>query len=251
VFADKSKTIYGESRSVPRDAFKEADMLKRIEAEIGNQAGLNLTAMREAWKKAKADPEMKDAYIKVGVVGQDLVWKIKSGKGLGKKVVSVILRKNYLKAVQEHDLEEVVKRRDQTARDRIFSLLERIQATLNGRGHPAWMTLNGLLNDLQHLVESLTDPVDSRFRDVAALYVRMCRLTLEACDTQVDVEENRKKRPAAQSAVARCVSNMQKIAAEAARNQDRDPAQVYRMVVAFDDLWAFCESAVVPKAYRI
>jgi hypothetical protein len=63
--------------------------------------GVNLAAMGVELKKAQADVEMKDAYVKASLVGADPVWRVKSKKGAGQKVYSVVLYRNYARKEQE------------------------------------------------------------------------------------------------------------------------------------------------------
>ena len=102
MFPDKKKTIYGEKKSVLLKDFKEHDLLEAIHLDLMEElTGVNLPAMRVELKKAQADVEMKDAYVKAGLVGADLVWKAKSKKGVGQKVYSVVLYHNYARKEQE------------------------------------------------------------------------------------------------------------------------------------------------------
>ena len=100
MFPDKKRTIYGEKKSVHVKDFNERDLLEAIEDTLAEPlAGLNLAAMRAEYKKAMADPDMHWGYVKVGIVGSDLVWRVKSVKG--DKVSSVILYKNFTKKEEE------------------------------------------------------------------------------------------------------------------------------------------------------
>lgn len=250
MFVDKKKTIYGEKKAVKLEDFNEKEMLRLIKAEIGDQAGLNLTAMRATLALARKDPEMKGAYIKVGLVNQDLVWKLKSAKGA--KITSVILRKNFVKAAQEHDLEVEVGRRNQPVRDSIFALLQRCQTLAGSQGSTAgWQAAFELCADLNRLAKSLTDPVDSRFRDVTLLCAARLQLIMQVCDIETDIAVFRTKKPAAKSRADRFASDMLKLCNAAGAAGDRDPGEIYRRLVSFDVFWDFCEQCNTPAAYRV
>src|SRR5260221_6318097 len=72
----KANVIWGEQHAVSLASFSSAQMaqiIDLIQKNIEPKVPINHSAAQPALLKAKANPKMKNGYVKVGVIGTDLV----------------------------------------------------------------------------------------------------------------------------------------------------------------------------------
>src|SRR5207249_8402117 len=95
---DKRNVIWGEQHSVSLASFSGAHMtaiIALIQRNIGPTEKINRAAAQSAVNKAKANAKMKNGYVKVGLIGTDLVLRCKEKKFLGDIEVDAILVPKY------------------------------------------------------------------------------------------------------------------------------------------------------------
>lgn len=106
---DKKSIIWGEAHSVSLASFSSGHMtniVDVIQQKIGPKAAINHAAAQSAVLKAKANPKMKNGYVKVGLIGSDLVLRCKEKKFLGDIEVDAILVKGYPAKVNAWKIEK-------------------------------------------------------------------------------------------------------------------------------------------------
>jgi len=117
----KSDVIYGELRPIAVARFGEADvknMVDIIRGKIGPKPVISLIQMRDALRKAQADPALKTGRVKVGVIDGDLIWRVKEANFTGPKELDAIVVKNYHTQLSQY-LEELQEVANAKAKERL------------------------------------------------------------------------------------------------------------------------------------
>jgi len=117
----KSDVIYGEQRPVLIKAFGETDVKNItdiIRSKIGPKPVISLIGMRDAIRKAQADPALKAGRVKVGVIDGDLIWRVKEANFSGPKELDAIIVKNYRTQLGKY-LEELQEVANAKAKERL------------------------------------------------------------------------------------------------------------------------------------
>src|SRR5258706_6971466 len=107
---DKKNVIWGEQHSVSLASFSSGHMaaiVDLIQHNIGPKEKINHSLAQSAVLKAKANPKMKNGYVKVGLIGTDLVLRCKEKKFLGDIEVDAILVPKYRAKVAAWKIESV------------------------------------------------------------------------------------------------------------------------------------------------
>jgi hypothetical protein len=102
----KSKVIWGERRSVTLAGFSEAhfkEIFKLIRESIGPNEYVNEAGIRRAVMQAKQNPKMKNGYVKLGLIGSDLVIRAKEKKFLGDIEIDAVAVKSYPAKVKKYE----------------------------------------------------------------------------------------------------------------------------------------------------
>jgi hypothetical protein len=101
----KSKVIWGEKRSVTLASFSEThfkQIFALIRENIGPGEYVNEAGIRRAVMQAKQNPKMKNGYVKLGLIGSDLVIRAKEKKFLGDIEIDAVAVKSYPVKVKKY-----------------------------------------------------------------------------------------------------------------------------------------------------
>ena len=146
----KANVIWGEQHSVSLASFSSghmANIVDLIQQKIGPTEPVNHAAAQSAVLKAKANAKMKNGYVKVGLIGTELILRCKERKFLGDIEVDAMLVKGYPAKVMAwknqkilDDLEQVEKaaaRREKNRREQEKVQREQEQARREEEAHKA------------------------------------------------------------------------------------------------------------------
>lgn len=88
--------IYGASHSKPLKGWNDWVAVEElIRGNIGSKAKIDLPEGKQAIKKANGDDRMAKAYVKIGLIGNDLVLRAKANKFLGDVEYDAVLVRGY------------------------------------------------------------------------------------------------------------------------------------------------------------
>lgn len=100
--------IYGQGHGIDLEKVNWATIQKVVEGEVGDVSittGINNA--KAAVAEAKNDTKLKNPYVKVGVVGRDLVFRIKDKRTLVDKEIDTVLLKGFVAKQLELQREEI------------------------------------------------------------------------------------------------------------------------------------------------
>lgn len=133
----KSDVVYGEQRAISVKSFNDAEvknMVDAIRSKIGPKPVISLIQMRDALRKAQADPAFKDGRVKVGVIDGDLIWRAKEKNFTGAKELDAIVVKRYSAQLSAYR-EELQAIANEKAKDRLEA--ERLKKLQEAKKAPA------------------------------------------------------------------------------------------------------------------
>ena len=100
---DKATVIYGGKTTVGIGSVNWTEVERLIKEEIGDEPiGTPLAGARKAVDEAKKDKSLDKAYVKVGLVGSELVLRIKDVRTLVDKEIDSILVKQFKQKKEAH-----------------------------------------------------------------------------------------------------------------------------------------------------
>lgn len=92
----QTDVIYGASHSKPLKGWNDwTGVEELIRGNIGSKAKIDLPEGKQAIKKANGDDRMAKAYVKIGLIGNDLVLRAKANKFLGDVEYDAVLVRGY------------------------------------------------------------------------------------------------------------------------------------------------------------
>lgn len=101
---DKSSVLYGSNGTVGLNAVNWDVIKKAILDEVGDEPiGTALAGAKSAVNEAKKDKNLQKAYVKVGLVGSDLVLRIKDVRTVVDKEIDTVLVKQFPQKKSAHD----------------------------------------------------------------------------------------------------------------------------------------------------
>ncbi len=116
----KANVIWGEQHSVSLASFSSAHManiVDLIQRNIGPNQAINHSAAQAALIKAKNNPKMKNGYVKVGLIGTDLVLRCKEKKFLGDIEFDAVLVKSYPNKMLQWDTQQQLDKLEKGAKE--------------------------------------------------------------------------------------------------------------------------------------
>lgn len=100
---DKATVIYGGKTTVGIGSVNWTEVERLIKEEIGDEPiGTPLAGARKAVDEAKKDKSLDKAYVKVGLVGSELVLRIKDVRTLVDKEIDSVLVKQFKQKKEAH-----------------------------------------------------------------------------------------------------------------------------------------------------
>jgi hypothetical protein len=107
---DKKSVIYGESKSQPLSGWNRwTDVQTLVASKVGPKETIAWSTAKDVVAKAAKNPKMADAYIKIGVIGSDLVLRVKEKKFLGDIEEDAILLRGYVAKAEAWEKAEAEK----------------------------------------------------------------------------------------------------------------------------------------------
>ena len=99
----KANVIYGEAHSQKLTTWNNWDELERVIREkIGSTARIDFKEAKSQLGLAQKNSKMRNAYLKAGVIGSDLVLRMKAKQFLGDSEYDATLVKNYTALVKKY-----------------------------------------------------------------------------------------------------------------------------------------------------
>jgi hypothetical protein len=104
---EKNTILFGEKQSAPLNGFNAWPKLKAaIEERVGTGSAIDWHKGKEAVDQASKDPNMRDAYVKVGVIDKNLILRVKQKKFTGDQEYDGILIKAFTDKVTAYQRQQ-------------------------------------------------------------------------------------------------------------------------------------------------